>query len=370
MLDTQQFTYIVDMFRDTFHLPVETPENPFVTPANIKTIETFMNRVGYQGVVDKLIIADLMKKFPNIPKRLEEDYHSIKDDVPLVSVYTMGNVLVRGMLILDAPLSAEIREMDDFKEYETVSPTISVSPLVSKKRKQIAGESSSPRKSLKITIKQKQIVKKDDDDSEDRIEPGSHKDNLEVVVDDDDDKERETKDDKMGINTIIEDRDAFRSQVPNFVYKEFKVHAPAIIAELFNNHVQSNVIHVHPTITTSTETESSADLEYQLYLKMKRNLQDRADDIALWEALRLNKNREVSPVDISGMVFIEFAAHGPKLIEELFRKHMQNTTLNRYPKTKSSTATTSSVDLQQQLYLSMQTKPQDQAVDPEIWELK
>ena len=47
----------------------------------------------------KLIIADLMKKFPEIPKRLEEDYHSIKDDVSLVSVYTTGNVLVRGMLI-------------------------------------------------------------------------------------------------------------------------------------------------------------------------------------------------------------------------------------------------------------------------------
>ncbi|GJS00535.1 hypothetical protein Tco_0317043 [Tanacetum coccineum] len=334
----------------------------------------------------KLIVADLMKKFPNIPKRLEEDYHSIKDDVPL------------------------IRETDDFKEYEMVfmkvdvpmnqpqpvfstqgthritpsahrSPTISASPLESKKRKQIAGDSSTPRKSLKITIKQKQLVEKDDDDSEDRIEPRSHKDNPEVV-DDDDDNKKEKKDDELGsleeltdivsnpttstskhsqvkkrisskyshlpgalrrmcrrqgymiqdmerkcvttaklwethnkiddilhevvpqiaenvtndliednlkpciVNTIIEDRDAFRSEVPAFISKEFKAHAPAIIEELFKSHVQSNVIYVHPTTTTSTETESSANLQYQLYLKMKRNLQDRADDIALWEALR------------------------------------------------------------------------------------
>ncbi|GJT98484.1 hypothetical protein Tco_1094002 [Tanacetum coccineum] len=168
------------MFRDILYLPVETPENPFVEPANINTIETFMNRVGYQGVVDELIIADLMKKFPNIPKRLEEDYHSIKDDVPLVSVYTTGNVLVRGMLIPDALLTAEIRETDDFKEYETVfmkvavlmnqpqpvvstqgtnrntpraprTPTVSASPQETKKRKQTAGESSSRR----ITIKRK-----------------------------------------------------------------------------------------------------------------------------------------------------------------------------------------------------------------------
>ncbi|GKG48627.1 hypothetical protein Tco_0512774 [Tanacetum coccineum] len=60
-----------------------------------------------------------MKKFLNIPKRIEEDYHSIKDDVPLVSVYTTRNVSVRGMLIPDAFLTTEIRETNDFKEYES-----------------------------------------------------------------------------------------------------------------------------------------------------------------------------------------------------------------------------------------------------------
>ncbi|GJR57413.1 hypothetical protein Tco_1499575 [Tanacetum coccineum] len=68
----------------------------------------------------KLIIADLMKKFPSIPLRLEEDYHSIKDDIPLVSVYTTGNVTVQGMLIPDAFLTKEIRATDGYKEYEMV----------------------------------------------------------------------------------------------------------------------------------------------------------------------------------------------------------------------------------------------------------
>ncbi|GJZ69936.1 hypothetical protein Tco_0633486 [Tanacetum coccineum] len=45
----------------------------------------------------KLIIANLMKKFPDIPQRVDKDYHSIKDDTLL-----------------------EIRTNDDFKEYETV----------------------------------------------------------------------------------------------------------------------------------------------------------------------------------------------------------------------------------------------------------
>ncbi|GKG07396.1 hypothetical protein Tco_0330365 [Tanacetum coccineum] len=74
--------------------------------------------------------------------------------------------------------------------------------------------------------------------------------------------------------TIIEDRDSFRSEVPDLVSQEFNAQAPKIIEELFNNYVQINVIQVHPTTTISTETTSSTDLQQQLYLKMKRSLQD------------------------------------------------------------------------------------------------
>ncbi|GJY91727.1 potassium channel AKT1-like protein [Tanacetum coccineum] len=129
----------------------------------------------------KLIIADLMKKFSNIPQRIDEDYHSIKDDVPLVSVYTTGNVLVRGMLILEKFLTEEIRATNDYKDYETVfvnvvvpmnqpqlvvftqgthrstprahrTPTLTTASPQGKKRKQSVRETSSPQKSLKVTI--------------------------------------------------------------------------------------------------------------------------------------------------------------------------------------------------------------------------
>ncbi|GJZ43183.1 hypothetical protein Tco_0590438 [Tanacetum coccineum] len=192
MLNTQEFIYTVDMFRAILHLPMETPENPFVAPVNIEIIEAFMNKVGYQGIVDKVrafymknlaqpwqtmfkvfnrclttrtsrhdqtninilqlfhsvinrtnvdyaallwwdfmkhvrqkkeaiqyprfikfIIADLMKKFPEIPQRIEEDYHFIKHDIPL------------------------IRAIDDFKEYETVFMTVDV-PMNQPERDEIA----------------------------------------------------------------------------------------------------------------------------------------------------------------------------------------------------------------------------------------
>ncbi|GJS09694.1 hypothetical protein Tco_0366490 [Tanacetum coccineum] len=66
-LDSQEIVSTVDMFRDTLNLLVETPEKPFVTPVNIEIIESFMNKVGYQGVVDKEICAtDDFKEYETV----------------------------------------------------------------------------------------------------------------------------------------------------------------------------------------------------------------------------------------------------------------------------------------------------------------
>ncbi|GJV70762.1 hypothetical protein Tco_1490757, partial [Tanacetum coccineum] len=289
-LDTQEITYTVDMFRDTLHLLVGTLNNLFVAPVNIEIIESFMQRVGYQGFIDKLFhvvvnrtnvdyAALLWWDFINcvFQKKdviqIDEDYHSIKDDIPLMSLYTTGNVQVRGMLISDALLTEEIRATDDYTEYKTVFMKVVVlmnqpQPVVSTLRthrstprayrtptlsatspqgKKSVGETSSPRKSLKVTIRKKKqsttllpppgedrerdeiaeatllnkldeeeiekIVKgeedeesyasefadsmhNDDDDSGNKIEPESHKEHSENVNDDDDDEiEKEKKDD-------------------------------------------------------------------------------------------------------------------------------------------------------------------------------
>nr|GEU35423.1 hypothetical protein [Tanacetum cinerariifolium] len=168
----------------------------------------------------KLIIADLMNNFPSIPQRLDEDYHSIKDDIPLMSVYSTGNVLFRGMPIPDAFLIDEIRATDDYKETTPrahKTPTLTTASPQGKKWKQSAGETCLPRKLMKVTIKQKLVVEgqKDeesyaskfvasmlDDDVDDsciRIDPGSHKENPKVIVDDDyvnaDEKKDKKKDD-------------------------------------------------------------------------------------------------------------------------------------------------------------------------------
>ncbi|GJT05657.1 hypothetical protein Tco_0840119 [Tanacetum coccineum] len=225
-LDSQEIVYTVDIFRDTLHLLVGTLKNPFVAPVIIQTIEAFMNRVGYQGVVDKVSAfytknlaqacqtmfkvfnrclttrtsehdqtkINILQLFHVMINRtnvdyaallwIDEDYNSIKDDIPLVSVYTTRNVLVRGMLILDEFLIEEIHATNDYKEYEMVfmnvvvlmnkpqpvvsthgthrttpsahrTPTLTDASPHGKKRKQRPRETISPRKPLKVTIRQK-----------------------------------------------------------------------------------------------------------------------------------------------------------------------------------------------------------------------
>ncbi|GJS06650.1 hypothetical protein Tco_0363446 [Tanacetum coccineum] len=153
MLDRKEITYTVDMFRSTLQLPVKTPNNPFIIPTTLEYIQPFMKIIGYQRDVDKLIIADLMKKLPSIPQRLEEYYHFIKDDIPLVSVYTTGNVTVRGILILDEFFTDNIRATEEYKEYEKIESGSH------KKNPEIVGDDD-------VNEYEKKDEKKDDNDDD------------------------------------------------------------------------------------------------------------------------------------------------------------------------------------------------------------
>nr|GEY09173.1 hypothetical protein [Tanacetum cinerariifolium] len=346
MLETQDIVYTVDMFHDTFKLPVETPDHLFVVLATIEIIESFMHKVCYQGVVDKvsafftknlaqpwqtmfkvfnpylttrtsghdqtkinilqlfhavinrtnvdyvgllwwefmnnvfqkkdviqyprftkLIIANLMKKYLSISSRLEEDYHSINDDILL-----------------------EICATDDYKETTPrahKTPTLTVASPQGKKRKQSARDTSLPRKSHKITIRKKKqnttpipppggnregdemakatlliftlyktalaaeaqeniakvqekldedeiekmvegeedeesyasdfadsMLNDDVDDSGTRIEPGSHKENPKVVDDDDDDKNDKKGENDKKRDDVQKANDAMQTPIP------------------------------------------------------------------------------------------------------------------------------------------------------------
>ncbi|GJV04654.1 hypothetical protein Tco_1338223 [Tanacetum coccineum] len=242
MLDRQAITYIVDMFRLTLNMPVETLDKPFIAPTTIEYIQLFMQIGSYQGDVDKqkkdqiqysrftkLIIADLMKKFPSIPQRLEEDYHSIKDDILLISVYTTGNVTVRETLIPNEFITDDIRATEEYKEYEKVFvgidvPTIQPQPIESTQgTNRTPSTHRTPTPRLFLRRKGRMLLEKQahlgkisrwlmekmkshmpvslqiqfslmEKMKIHMLEPGSHKENLETI--DDDDNEEEKKDEK------------------------------------------------------------------------------------------------------------------------------------------------------------------------------
>ncbi|GKB16887.1 hypothetical protein Tco_0850810 [Tanacetum coccineum] len=213
------------------------------------------------------------------------------------------------------------------------------------------------------------------DDSGTRIEPGSHKEHSENVNDDDEAIEKEMKDDEIEKEEKNED-----------VKKTREVVKEKDNDEDVSHNLSSNKTISEELTTTVSPTTATTSKDSSLPKRKKSMIQEVLDhcnniipeltfaktneminkDMPCLVNLAVNKDREVDPINAQEMISKEFATHAPKMIEELFRKHMQNTTLNIYPTRSSSTTGKSTADLQHQLYLNMKSKPQDQAVDPEL----
>ncbi|GJS69756.1 hypothetical protein Tco_0702597 [Tanacetum coccineum] len=180
----------------------------------------------------------------DVPVVIEEDYHSIKDDIPLVSVYTTGNVLVREMLILGSFLTEEIRATNDFKEYEMMFVNVDAlmnqpQPVVSTQgthrstprahgiptltanktalaakaqenvakvqeklyeneiEKMVEGEKGEEDEESYASAFVNSVFNDDFDDSGTKIEPESHKEHPEHVTDDEKEIKKEKKDEEV-----------------------------------------------------------------------------------------------------------------------------------------------------------------------------
>ncbi|GJS10510.1 retrovirus-related pol polyprotein from transposon TNT 1-94 [Tanacetum coccineum] len=356
-----------------------------------------------------LIIADLMKKYSSIPQRLKEDYHSIKDDIPLVSVYLTGNVTVRGMLIPDEFITDDICASKEYKEYMKVF-------VRKKKRKKVVKETSSPRKSLKVTIKQKKqstnpipppsddrerdeiaeaillslalhktaiaieaqenvakVQKKleeeeiakmvegdgdeesyaseftdsmlnDDDDSGTRIEPRSHKEHPETIDDDENENENEKKDD----DEKDDDNDDHTDHTLELTKTISPSNATTSKAQRTTRRISSKYNHIPGVIHKMCRRQGN----------LKRVMAD-----------TIIQERDALQAEVPALVSKEFADQTQQIIKELFKSYVSNNVIQVHPTTNTSTSTNSSADLQQQLYLKMRSNLQEQAADPELWDV-
>ncbi|GKA36939.1 hypothetical protein Tco_0723504 [Tanacetum coccineum] len=385
--------------KDTLHLPVETLENPFSVPTDLKYIPRFLKTVGYEGIVDKasafytknldqpwqtmfkvfnrclttrttqkkdsiqyphfikLIIVDLIKKFPSIAPRLDEHYHSIKDDVPFGSMYTIGNVTVRGMLIPSKLLTDKIYATKEYKAYE-------------------------------------EKFFRDEEDTGTRIEPKSHKEHLEIINDYEDDVEKEKKDDEKNDDENNDDNALTELSLDKTLSEELMANvSPRPDTTSKEPSMSQPTSSTHKILPNSVAVISrrSGQLREQLkdtfitkeYFKgkmkeMSDNLNiivpeltvDKTNEL-IKEAIprmvndTVNKDREIFAYVVPELVAKEFATRAPKILKEFFKRHMKNKVLHVHPITSIPTAKTTT-DLKQQLYLKMKSDLQAQAADPKM----
>ncbi|GJW57796.1 reverse transcriptase domain-containing protein [Tanacetum coccineum] len=412
-------------------------------------------------VVQDLQTSRLNRKEEEIDEELERESREKVEKERRLDCYVkeMRKTNPSPCVEMDAFLTGEICAINDYMEYETVfvkvavltnqpqsvvstqgmhrttpkahrTPTLINASPQGKKMKQSAGETSSLRKSLKVTIRQKkqsttpipppgddreidvmaeetllsltlyktalaaeaqeniakvqekleeeEIEKMvegeedeksyaskfadsmfNDDDSGTRIDTGSHKENLEVVDDDDVTKKKDDKEDedKEKMDDAAEEKDNDDHIDHTFV----GTHATGSM-ETRNEHMQT------PILTTNRSPWKDLSSDKTISEELTATMVEK--EIPRLVHLAVTKDREITPTNVPELISKEFATHAPKMIEELFQKHMQNTTLNMYPTTSSSTAEISTADLQHQLYLKMKSKPQDQAVDPEFYQIR
>ncbi|GJX20531.1 retrovirus-related pol polyprotein from transposon TNT 1-94 [Tanacetum coccineum] len=498
-LDTQEILYTLNMFRDTLNFPVKTPDNPFIVPVNIKVIESFMQTVGYQGVVDKVsafylkFLAQPWQTIFKVFNRCLTTSISVHDQTK-ISILQLFHVVVNRINVDYAallwwdfincvfqkkdPLFTKLLISDLMKKFHPFlkdlmriiipsrmiffvstqgthrttprahrTPTLTAASPQGKKRKQSAEETKDEIDKMVEGDEDEEsyasefvdsMLNDDVDDFDTRIEPGSHKENPEVVDDDDvNDKEKqdESKDDNVKkTDDAVKEKDnddhtdhaLVRTQemgslenrtekiqtlipTPNRSFRKDLSLNKTISEEL--------TAPVSPTTATTSKSKSKRGFisnktnilpgsiarmcrqrgQIRTHIKTKfvtheffmgkiREVLDhcnnvvpeltfaKTNEIIKEEMPRLvdlavQKDREISPINVPKLILKEFATHGPKMIEELFRKHIHNTALNLYPTTSSSTTEISIADLQYQLYLNMKSQPQDQAADPELREI-
>ncbi|GJR14757.1 hypothetical protein Tco_0797409 [Tanacetum coccineum] len=217
------------------------------------------------------------------------------------------------------------------------------------------------------------FVLNDDDDSGTKIKPESHKENPKVVNDDDDVNVIEKKDDEKNdegakkMDEVVKEKNNGATDSQETRNEQMHIPIPTpnrsprkdlssdkTISEELTAKIREVLDHCNNVVSEMTFAKRNEMIKEEMPRLVN---------------LAVNKDREIVPKNIPELIAKEFATNGPKMIKELFRKHMQNTTLNLYPTTISSTARKSTADLQHQLYLNMNSKPQDQAADPELWEI-
>ncbi|GJT47137.1 hypothetical protein Tco_0955852 [Tanacetum coccineum] len=297
----------------------------------------------------KMIIDDLMKKYESIPKRLDEEYHTIKDDTPLVNIDDRE----RDDIIKVTQLSlAEAKAVKVYEEQQSVT-VVEKRIVEDDVEKLIDGEDESSSSEFASTI----LLS--DEDSDDRIEPESHKENPEAIVDDEEKKddddiidEKKDDDDDNDDDDDHDDRSLIRTQ---------RTGSLKIRTEQMRTPIPSPLDPLGPTYLRIRQfLRIIARMCRRQGIRMQHMKKTFVTNSYFQEILeKVNEAlKEIVPK-------LAQSATNDLINDNLPRIHMQKMVLNVHP--TISTSATSTFDLQQELYLKMESVLQSKVDDPKLW---
>ncbi|GJX41741.1 hypothetical protein Tco_0256731 [Tanacetum coccineum] len=236
----------------------------------------------------------------------------------------------------------------------------------------------------------------DEEDSGTMLEPGSHKKNPEIVYNDDEEEEKKDDNDndddnydhddhalvgnKVTDKTIYEEVTATISLTPVTTSqdqrksKSISIKTKALLGSIAKMGRRRGQLRKHMKQTFVTNThfrEKMKKMSDTLKNLVSKLTVARTNELIKGTVPRMindvvKKDREISTSNVPELISREVVAHAPKITKELFKNHMKDTVLNVHPTSSTSTETTTTVDLKQQLYLKMKSDLQAQVVDPEM----
>ncbi|GJY86642.1 hypothetical protein Tco_0500668 [Tanacetum coccineum] len=281
------------------------------------------------------------------------------------------------------------------------SPTLTTASPQKKKRKEVAGEKSSPSKSLKVTIRQKKksrtpllppgddremdemaeatllsltlhktalaaeakeniakVQKKlDEEEIENMVEDRaqSHKEHLEHV-DDDDETEKEKKDDKKDDEKANDDEKKDETDSMEIRKKKMQTPIPSPTRSPRKNLSLDKNISQELTKSRMEKKYVTNSKFWKVHGKVDKVLHEIIPQIAekatndvIEGTLKIIvvdiviQERDALQVEVPALISKEFADQAPQIIEELFKSYVSNNVI--------------------------QSNLQDQATDPELWDV-
>nr|GEY14223.1 hypothetical protein [Tanacetum cinerariifolium] len=268
-----------------------------------------------------------MKKYESIPKRLEEDYQSIKDDTSLD--YEEKYRRVEVPIIQPEP----VKSTQGTYRTPRTTRTPNLDDVVQKKKRK-----GTPIEQENVAAIKDNILEEDVEkivEGEDKESYGSEFDDT-IFLDEEDSSNRKKpgkiRTEKMQIPISPASRSSRKDlSLDKAIAQELTVSVsptPTTSSQRRSKSISKRYLHILRALHRICRRQEKVDeVLHDIVPKIASNATNDLTDDNLPQIVAnvVKKEREASQAAIQALILQEFAVHAPKIIEELFRIHLKNT---------------------------------------------